>query len=305
MKYLIGIDLGGTNLKIGLFDYKLKIKDKKLLNTRKFRTKERLVKIISDSVVDIIRKNKLERKDVLGVGLGLPGPIDFKRGLVHFFPNIPGWREVPLKGILTKRLNLAIFIDNDANLMALAEHRIGAARNYRNAVCITLGTGIGGGIIIEDRLYRGSNFSAGELGHIPINEDGPNCNCGGIACIESYIGNRRIINQARKMFDRQISLEQLSQLAEKKNRLACQIWQGIGRKLGIALVGVINLLNPDAIVIGGGVANAGSVLFESVRTTIKKRAMTVQAGHVKIMQAKLGDNAGIIGAAILVKEGQL
>lgn len=303
MKYIIGIDLGGTNLKLGLFNYALKIKDKEILSTRAYRRKENLIKIIVDSTEKIINRNKLENKDVLGVGLGLPGPVDSKKGYVHFFPNIPGWREVPLKKILKNRLGLDIFIDNDANLMALAEHRIGAAKTFMNAVCITLGTGIGGGIIIEGKLYHGSSNAAGEVGHIPINEKGPDCNCGGSACIESYIGNRPIISEAGKVFKRKISLEQLSELAKKKNKLALKIWQEVGRKLGIALVGIINLLNPDCIVIGGGIANAGGVLFESIKNTLKKRAMQPQARQVKILKAQLGDNAGMIGAAILVREG--
>lgn len=302
MKYIIGVDLGGTNLRLGLFDRRFKIKDKEVLDTRRFRTKENLIKIIADSIKDFISKNNLEKKDILGVGLGLPGPIDSRIGIVHFFPNIPGWKEVALKKILKDRLNLPIFVDNDANLMALAEHRIGAAKTFKNVVCITLGTGIGGGIIIENRLYRGNSFAAAEIGHVPINEKGPVCNCGGIACIESYIGNRRIINRARKVFRKKINLEELSKLAREKNRRALKIWQDVGRKLGIALTGVINLLNPDCIVLGGGVANAGRVLFESVKNTIKKRAMVIQAGHVKILKAKLGEDAGMIGAAILVKE---
>ncbi|MDP2943668.1 MAG: ROK family protein [Candidatus Omnitrophota bacterium] len=302
MRYIIGIDLGGTNLKVALFDHRLKVKDMQVLSTRVFKTKEGLIKIIIDSIKDIIRRNKLSTREILGVGLGLPGPVDAKKGIVHFFPNIPGWNEVPLKKILNNRLSLPIFIDNDVNLMALAEYRAGAAKNSRNAVCLTLGTGIGAGIIIEGRLYRGSSYAAGEIGHIPINEKGPACNCGGSACIESYVGNLRIINLASKIFKRKIGLEELSGLAGKRNRLALKIWRAVGEKLGIALAGVTNLLNPDCIVIGGGVANAGRILFDSIRDTIKQRAMTTPAQHVKILKAKLGNSAGLIGAALLVKE---
>jgi len=302
MKYAIGIDLGGTNLKLALFDYALKVKDMQVLSTRSFKTKAGLIKIIINSIESVIKRNRLGSKEIIGVGLGLPGPVDAKRGIVHFFPNIPGWNEVPLKKILKNRLRLPIFIDNDVNLMALAEYRRGAAKNFRNAVCLTLGTGIGGGIIIEGRLYRGGSYAAGEIGHIPINEKGPACNCGGFACIESYIGNLHIINLASKIFKRKISLEELSGLAGKRNKLALKIWRQVGEKLGIALAGVTNLLNPDCIVIGGGVANAGRILFDSIRDTIKQRAMAIQARHVKILKAKLGNSAGLIGAALLVKE---
>lgn len=301
-KYIIGIDLGGTNLRIALLDSSYLIKDKHVLDTRAFREKESLILAITDAVKGILEKHSLEKKDVLGIGLGLPGPIDTKRGLVHFFPNIAGWKEVGLKKILEGRLELPVFLDNDANLMALAEYTLGAAKGLRNVVCITLGTGVGGGIIIEGRLYRGSSFAAGEVGHMPLNEKGAQCNCGGIGCLESYIGNNKILEQARLKFKKDITLEEVSRLAKKRNRLAMDIWYNVATHLGIALSSIINLLNPDGIVIGGGVANAGKVLFDKVRAVVSKRAMSVQARHVKILKAQLGNDAGIIGAAVLVRE---
>jgi len=301
MKYIIGIDLGGTNLKLGLFDFRLKIKDKLILTTPRLN-KGQLIAVITDSLKKLLVKNRLAKKNIAGVGLGLPGPIDSQRGIVHFFPNIPGWKKVPLKTILKNKLGLPVYIDNDVNLMAVAEHEFGAAKKFQNVVCLTLGTGIGGGIIIQGRLYRGSSYAAGEIGHIPINEIGPRCNCKGMACIESYIGNQRILNQARRLFQRAVSLEELSRLAKKKNKMAVGIWQEAGRKLGIALTGVINLLDPDCIIIGGGVANAGRVLFASIKNTIKKRTMFPQVSCVKIFQARLGEDAGMLGAAILAKE---
>lgn len=302
-KLIIGIDLGGTNLKIALLGPKYKIRDKAVLSTRNFRKKEALVCAIVDAFYRIIQDNKLKKTDILGLGLGLPGPIDFKNGIVHFFPNIPGWREVKLKNILEKRLKLPVFVDNDAKLMALAEHKLGSACGFKNALCLTLGTGVGGGLILEGRLYRGINNAAGEIGHLPINEEGPRCNCGGIACLEAYIGNNRILRGARRIFKRNISLEELSALAGKKDKRAIKIWVDAGRHLGIALTSAVNLLNLDAIVIGGGVAAAGKVLFDTVRKTIKTRAMSVQAKGVKVFKAKLGSDAGLIGAGIMVKQG--
>ena len=302
-KYIIGIDLGGTNLKSALLDFKYKILRKEVFNTQDFIKKERLIQAIVDSIHRILKYKNLNKRQVLGIGLGLPGPIDVKRGLVHFFPNIAGWKEVNLKNILEKRLGLPVSLDNDANLMSLAEFRMGAAKGLRNVVCLTLGTGVGGGIIIEGRLYRGSTYSAGEIGHVPINEEGPQCNCRGIACLETYIGNNRIIAQAKKIFPQKISLEKLSQLAKQKDGKALKIWSDVGGHLGVALVGVVNLLNPDAIVIGGGVANAGKVLFDRVKEMISRQAMPVQARQVKVFKAKLGNDAGLIGAGILVKEG--
>jgi glucokinase len=302
-RYIIGIDLGGTNLKVALLDLKYKIKDREILGTRSFFEKEELISGIIYSINRIIKYNALDKTDILGVGLGMPGPVDAKNGLVHFLPNIPGWREVRLRDILKKRTGLKIFIDNDAKVMALAEHRLGAAKGFNNVLCMTLGTGIGGGIIISGKLYRGSDNAAGEVGHLPINERGLPCNCGSLGCLEAYIGNSRIIKLARREFKRNISLEELSFLSDKGNRQAIKIWRSVGKHLGFGLAGVVNILNLDAVVIGGGVANAGKVLFDSTKDTLKEQAMSVQGRRVKIMKAKLGSNAGLIGAAIMAREG--
>ncbi|MDD3087824.1 MAG: ROK family protein [Candidatus Omnitrophica bacterium] len=303
-RYIIGIDLGGTNLKVALLDLKYNIKDREVLGTRSFLEKEELISGIVYSINRIIKYNGLDKTDILGVGLGLPGPVDTRQGVVHFLPNVPGWKEVRLRDILKKRIGLAVFLDNDAKVMALAEHRLGAARGFNNVLCMTLGTGIGGGIIIGGKLYRGFNNAAGEVGHLPINERGLSCNCGRSGCLEAYIGNSRILNSARKEFKRDISLEELSLLAAKGNRQAIKIWRNVGKRLGFALAGVVNILNLDAVVMGGGVSNAGRVLFDSAKESLQNQAMSVQGGHVKIFRAKLGNNAGLIGAAIMVREGQ-
>jgi glucokinase len=302
--YYIGIDLGGTNLKIGLLDRNLKIAHKRVLDTELFVKKELLIAAIIRSVSDIMETYRLKRPQVFGIGLGLPGPIDTSKGVVHFFPNIPDWNEVPLTRILKAKLRLPVFIDNDANLMALAEHRLGAAKGSVNAVCLTLGTGVGGGIIINKELYRGSAYAAGEIGHMPLNEHGSRCNCGGSGCLERYIGNRRIMERVKALFHKEVPLEEVSRLACKGNKRAREIWIEAGTHLGICLAGVVNLLNPDCVVIGGGVSNAGKLLFETVTGTVRSRAMSVQAGHAAIRKAKLGSDAGLIGAALLVKENK-
>ncbi len=301
-KFLIGIDLGGTNLKIALLDLNYRIISKFFLSTKTFKKKELLIKAIEFCVNRIINDNKLKKGSILGVGLGVPGPTDAKKGIVHFFPNIPGWKEVGLKRILEREVCLPVFLDNDAKVMALAEHKIGSAKGYENALCLTLGTGVGGGIIIGGKLYRGVSNAAGEFGHMPINEKGPSCPCGGIACLESYVGNKKILFEAKQKFSREISLEQLSELAKKQDKRALDIWNKVGERLGIALAGMVNVLNLDAIIIGGGVSDAGEALFEKIRKTIFKRAMSVQAKDVKVLKAKLGPDAGLIGAAILVRE---
>ena len=301
-RFIIGIDLGGTNLKCALLGSSLKIKAKNSFSTKSFDNKPKLIQGIADSINSFILSQGLARTAILGVGIGLPGPVDTFKGIVHFLPNIPGWKEVKLKATLEQKTRLPVFIDNDAKLMALAEYKAGAAKGYTNALCLTLGTGVGGGLIINGALYRGQDNAAGELGHLPLNELGPLCGCGSQACLEAYIGNAAIIKQARKLFGPGISLEKVSQMAENNDAQALKLWGEVGRKLGLALSGIVNLLNLDAIVIGGGVSDAGKRLFGSVQQTISLRAMSVQAKRVRIFKAKLGIDAGIIGAGYLVKE---
>jgi glucokinase len=304
-RFIISIDLGGTNLKCALLNSSLKIKAKNSFSTKSFDNKHKLIQGIADSINSFILSQGLKRAAILGVGIGLPGPVDTFKGIVHFLPNIPGWKEVGLKAILEQKTKLPVFIDNDAKTMALAEHKFGAARGYANALCLTLGTGVGAGLIINGALYRGKDNAAGEFGHLPLNELGPLCGCGSQACLETYIGNAVIIKQARKLFGSGISLEEVSQLAKNNNLQALRLWSEVGRKLGLALSGVVNLLNLDAIIIGGGISDAGESLFESVRKTILQRAMSVQAKRVRVFKARLGIDAGIIGAGYLVKERAL
>jgi len=302
-KFTVGIDLGGTNIKIGLISQQGRILKNKVLTTANFKNRYQLITTVVNSIKQFILEERLKANSILGLGMGLPGPVDSKRGVVYFFPNIPGWNNVPLKKIMEDKLKLPTFIDNDVNLITLAEWKYGAGRGTNNMVCLTLGTGVGGGIIAEGRLYRGENLIAGEIGHIPINEDGPVCNCGGRGCLERYVGNKYILQEARRRLkNKRLSLEELTRSAKRGHRSAINIWQSVGRHIGVALTGVVNLLNPSKIVIGGGVSEAGPVLFTEISKTLKKRAMPQQAKSVKVLKAKLGSNAGIIGALILVKD---
>lgn len=303
-KFIIGIDLGGTNLKCALLDSNLRIKARSCFSTKSFTNKAKLIQGITDSINNFIADHKLLRSEIMGVGLGVPGPVDATKGIVHFLPNIPGWKEVSLKKILEEKIKLPVFIDNDAKLMTLAEHQAGAAKHYKNVLCMTLGTGVGGGLIINDALYRGPDNAAGEVGHFPLNPHGPLCGCGAHGCLEAYVGNNRILKVARKVFGAEITLEKVSALAAGNNRAAIKFWSQVAAHLGVALSGVINLLNLDLIVIGGGVANAGDVLFKQIRKVIQSQAMRVQAKRVKVVKARLGTDAGMIGAGYLVRERQ-
>lgn len=300
---MLAIDLGGTRTKVGLVSFSGKVFHRTYLSTRRYvRKKEQLINALAKSSKSLLADNNLSLKNISGLGIGLPGPINYAKGIVNFLPNIPNWKNTPLKKILQQKLRIPVFIDNDVNLITLAEWKFGAGKGVENLLCMTLGTGVGGGLIIEGKLYRGASFSAGEVGHMPINESGPHCNCGGIACLESYVGNNAILQLAKRILNRDITLEQLSAMAAAGNAHAIKIWQGVGKKIGVALAGVVNVFNPERIVIGGGVANAGKPLFESIRKTVQQRAMPNQRAAVKIVRAKLSDDAGVIGAMLLVKD---
>lgn len=303
-KYIIGIDLGGTNTKIALIDAKFSIKAKITFSTLDFlSSRDKLISEIIQKIFLLIKENNLTNSKIIGVGIGVPGPVDFLNGKVYYLPNIPRWKNTFIKDILEKKINLRVFVDNDVNLMALAEARLGAAKGAKNAVCLTLGTGVGGGLIIEGKLFRGSNFCAGEIGHMPINITGPKCSCGGSGCLERYVGNKFVLTKARKEFkNKNMTLEQLSELSRNGNKTALSIYYGFAEEIGIALTGVVNLLNPEVIVIGGGLSFAGNFIFIRIKETIDNRAMPIQSKAVRIKKAVLGKDSGLIGAALLAKE---
>jgi len=301
-KIIIGIDVGGTNTKCGLVDRRGQVLARALVDTRKYISKKSLLfSAIVDTVESLVRKSPGGRADILGVGMGLPGLIDTENGVVKILPNIPGWRNVPLKRMMEDKLGLPVRIENDVNLITLGEWKYGAGIGCRNLVCMTLGTGVGSGLILDNRLYRGEGFAAGEIGHMPLGRKGPSCNCGGYACFERYVGNAVLLKNARKLFrDKTMTLEQVSCLASRKDRKALAFWRETAVMIGDALTGVVNLLNPKMIIIGGGVANAHRFLFKTISDTIRARAMTVQGAMFKIKRAQLGDDAGLLGARVLV-----
>lgn len=298
--FKVGIDLGATRIKMALVDERGRVSHRREIDTPFNAKKSQIIDSLVSNIAYILKTSSTKNKDVAGVGIGVPGPVDSKKGIVRYFPNIRGWNNVPLKAILQRRIDLKVALDNDVNAMTLAEYRFGAGKGAVNLICITLGTGVGGGVIIDGRLYRGSTMCAGEIGHIPINEKGPRCNCRGIACLERYVGNKYVLERARRILGKGITLERIDELAKEDNKKALKIWQDVGSKLGIALTSAVNILNPDMIIVGGGVSKAGELILTPMRKTLKARAMKDQAAHVKIVRARLGGNSGIIGASLLV-----
>jgi len=316
-KYVIGVDVGGTNVKVAVVGLQGKIYTKKVFSTRKHPHANELISILIDYIRAVICDYKISKKNILGIGIGTPGLVDSERGIIHYLVNIKGFKEVPLKRIIERKLGIPTFLDNDVNVMALGELYYGSGRGVENMICLTLGTGVGGGIIINGKLYRGSSLAAGEVGHITINEDGPRCNCGNNGCMETYVGNSYLVKNAVKRIKKnkktliyklvdgnlaKITPKIISSAADKGDRLAKELLKEAGRHLGVGLANIINILNPGKIIIGGGIAEAGKILFDAIRDSVNERAMKVSRDAARIVKARLGKDAGLIGAAALVKE---
>lgn len=299
----IGIDFGGTSIKSAIVD------DGKIthrgtpVDTRKHLAAGTLF----DAIFEAIAALRVGHPDVSGVGMGLPGFVDTEEGIVHGLSNVPGWDNVPMLQMLRERTGLACAIENDANAMAYAEFAHGAARGARNAICITLGTGVGGGLILDGKLYRGSRFAAGEMGHSSIDLHGPRGVYGTPGDLEVYVGNRQIGERAARLYaasgaprtPEQCTPLDLDKLARAGDRIAISLWEMLGSEIGAALSNAIWLLNPDTVVIGGGVAAAGDMVFEPIRRSVCDRTSTLFHEKLRIVPAQLGNDAGIIGCAAL------
>lgn len=309
----IGVDIGGTSFKLGLVDTRGRVIERAFFETPRTASRLRTLNILCAHIALLAASARRRRLTLAGVGLGAPGPIDVERGFVYFFPNIPGWVDTPLRRLLEKKSGLPVWLDNDASAMALAEHRFGAGRGSRNMIALTLGTGVGGGIVLDGKLFHGAHFSAAEIGHIAINENGPRCGCGSNGCVETYVGNgyftaeiRRRLKSGKKsvLSSWMAGGETLTPLlaaraARRGDRLALNLWEETGAHLGTALAGLVNVLNPERIVIGGGVAQSGALLFKPLKRALKKKAFPIAVRSVKVMPAALGVDAGLIGAAAL------
>ncbi len=299
----VGVDVGGTNIKLGLVNSRGRILVRNNLSTKSLvRSKSELISVLACAISELIKKSFIKPKEILGIGIGLPGLVNAQKGTVLNLTNIPDCQNIPLAKILRTKLGVPVAIDNDVNLVALGEWQYGAGKGFANVFCLTLGTGVGGGMVLDNKLYRGEGFSAGELGHVPLNEEGPVCNCGGRACLERYVGNRFLLEKARKIFNnKKITLEKVARFAARGNRQALRFWEETAAYIGLGLVSVVNLFNPKRIVVGGGVAHNWPFLFKTVKATLEKRAMKIPSRMVTIVKAQLGNDAGIIGARVLLE----
>jgi len=306
MTHSIGIDFGGTSIKSGLVRGGEIVRRGKPIDTQRCGGPEAII----DALARLIGELSDGQSDVGAVGLGLPGLVDSVNGVIHELTNVEGWSEVPLRDMLRERTGLAVTVENDAKAMAYGEFKHGAAKNARHIVCITLGTGVGGALILDGRLYRGAQLGAGEIGHMSIDYRGKVGPFGNFGCLEEYVGNSQIAQRASERYrgaGRNLAPEQcapidLQKAASEGDAIALQLWEDIGEELGSALASVVWVINPDIIVIGGGVAKAGELIFDPVRRAVRGRTSEVIHRNLRIVPAALGNDAGIIGNAILALE---
>jgi glucokinase len=250
------------------------------------------------------------------IGVGCGGPLDSETGIIYSPPNLPGWDAYPLKAKLEARFDVPAFVENDANAAALAEHQFGSGKGFGNLFYITASTGIGSGIILGGKLYRGANYSAGEFGHIVLAPNGPRCNCGGRGCLEALASGtaiaKRALREVRRSPDSALALiakqngavsaRDVASAAKHNDPLARKIFTDAACHLGLGITSVIHLLNPEIVIIGGGLAKSGPLLFEPVRQVVKARAQQHLASFVKIVPAMLGKDVGLYGTLAVARE---
>ena len=304
--HVLAADVGGTNTRIAVVT-----KDGEILALLKKSThckdgKDEMIRFLVSTAKETIEKSRLSIKDICGMGIGFPGPLNAETGMIFNPPNLIGWNNVPLKDILEEKLKLPVSIENDANLAGLGEWWKGTGEGTNSLVCITLGTGVGGGIILNGEIWHGASWIAGEIGHTTVIRDGMKCTCGNNGCLEAYASARGIVERANIALSENrdkdksqliTNLKQLDELVLQGNETILNVIKETGVILGIAVANIANLLNPDIVVLFGGVTNLGENLLKPLKEEVKKRAFEKATESLRIEISKLGDNGGILGAA--------
>jgi len=303
----IGVDLGGTKMLVGVVDSDQHVHHE---------SRESSTGLTEDEVVEGLARELKEardaRPDVVAAGMGIPATIDRARGVAVQAVNLE-ISDVPIRDLMQERLGLPVFLDNDANVAALAEHLYGAGRGANDVVMLTIGTGIGGGLILSGEVYRGATGAAAELGHIVVNEDGPRCqgNCPNHGCVETYASGTALAREGRAAAEREpdsalgralangpIVGRTVTQLAASGDPLASQVVAEAGKHLGVALASLANIFNPDVFLIGGGVSAVGDLLLDPAREELGARALPPM-NRTPVKLAELGPDAGMVGAAAM------
>ncbi|HHV74186.1 transcriptional regulator [Thermoanaerobacterium sp. PSU-2] len=312
-KFACGVDLGGTKINTGIMDEDGNILCNVKIPTEADKGPQHVIDNIKKSIIESLNKLNIDVSQIAGIGIGAPGPLNADRGVVECPPNLPGWIDIPLVDILKRDFDTEIKLNNDANVAALAEHLFGAGQGINNMVYMTVSTGIGGGAIIDGKLYNGANSNAAEIGHHTINFDGPRwCNCGNPGCLESYASGTSLVKFAKKHIESgkdtilkdkplgELKAEDIFDAAKSGDKLSLELIENEAFYLGIGIVNIMAFYNPELIIIGGGLSSQWDVLYDKMMRTVDERALKPNRQICKVVKAKLGGNVGLIGAASLV-----
>ena len=315
MKYYVGIDLGGTFIKAGVVDEEYHILAKSSVPSRVDGDDEGLADRIAQAATMAMEQLGLTIKDITSVGVGTPGAVDTVNGVVVYANNL-GFRNTPLGKYLEDRLHTSVYLENDANVAAYGEVLAGAAAGYKDVVVVTLGTGVGGGIIIDGKIYRGFNQFGGELGHMVVQYGGRQCTCGRKGCIEAYASATGLINMTNEAMEAhpESALWKVAPTLEEVNGktaydgmrmgdpVACEVVDTYQNYLGAGLTNFVNIFQPEVLLIGGGICKEGETLLAPLREYIAKEAYSIEGQPTcQLRVCKLGNDAGTIGAAMLWK----
>jgi glucokinase len=319
-RYIVGVDLGGTNIVAGAMPED----GSREIGLRSEPTRadqgaesvvDRIARMVDTVIAETIAETGAKRRDFIGVGIGSPGPLDRERGIVIVTPNL-GWRNFPLRDEVSRRVELPASLDNDANCATLGEWWCGAAKGARHVVGLTIGTGIGGGLILDGRLFHGASDVAGEIGHTTIDSTGRRCKCGNYGCLEAYASGPAIAERAREalaggeesvlpgMVDgdlTRITAQLVYDAAKRDDEVARQVVRDTATFLGAGVANLLNIFNPDVVVIAGGVTQAGEPLFEPLRAEVRRRAFRPAVEACKIVPGTLPGSAGVVGAVATFK----
>lgn len=315
-KAYIGLDLGGTKILTAAADERGKILAREKVFTEVEGGRETILQNIYQSITLVIKSAGLHKDNIVRIGIGSPGPLDIEKGTIIESANLP-WKNVPLIKLVQKKFGIKCRLQNDANTAALGEHTFGAGKDVKNMLYITVSTGIGGGIIIDNRLYTGVNGNAGEIGHIVIDPEGPQCGCGNHGCLEAFASGTAIAREGReavrdksapelqKMVDDmpgRVNARLVAEAARRGDQKAVEIYDRAGYYLGLGLANLVNIFNPELIVFGGGVIKARDLFFSRSRDVLKNYALTGTGEAVKLKTSNLGDDIGVKGAIALAMQ---
>lgn len=303
----IAVDFGGTSIKIGVTRGESVLERAEPLPTQDYGSPGEIIKAMNAAISPLLAKYP----SAVAVGLGMPGWVDFYRGVLYQLTNVPVWdHEVPVKVMMQEALGLPVALDNDANCMAYAEWKLGAGMGLQSLACLTLGTGVGGGIVLNGRMLRGRNVSAAELGQTSIMYNGRVGPFGNRGAIEEYIGNREMAHDAAKAYaaagmcrkEEDCTPLKLERAARAGDAIARQAYADFAEKLACLIMNLMYTLTPEAFIVGGGVARAGELLFEPLRDCLKRQLFHVHYQNLRILPARFGADSGLVGAGLMAAD---